>query len=178
MFLYRRPMNMDLPTQVLTLLYMGMAALFGISPASVPAAIPAPESAEVCIDMMSGRENPCWTISSEETAQLLETVDKSTSTEWTKPYPDRLGYRGMLVHVNAPNVLSNYEFSMPIMVSENIVAYPTSMRYAIDSRTYLFEPNPYFTYKADPERSFEQWLLETGKGKIDDNLLNEARKAL
>lgn len=99
-------------------------------------------TADVEIDIFSGRPNPTWTLSDTQTASLLEMVGGLPQSE-AGAAPDHLGYRGMIVRLH--NAAAR-----EVAVHNGVVVVNG-------------------TSHTDPERRVERWLLETGRGSVEQS---------
>jgi hypothetical protein len=116
---------------------------------TIGAAIPV-MTARVNIDLYSGRPNPSWDLSSDETIRLLSLVEALTPTG-TAPPSDGLGYRGVTVTVQTTPVQTFAVANGFVQVKEEGKA---------------------LRFLHDPQRSVERWLLETGRGRLEADLLD------
>jgi hypothetical protein len=105
--------------------------------------------AAITIDVFSGRTNPTWNLSSEEVKTLQEMLDSLSSAESTRPRPDRLGYRSIIVDLEKDNSTDR------LFVYEGQVEWETTS----GARFY-----------SDPDRALERWLLSTGQRHIEPDL--------
>ena len=99
-------------------------------------------TADVEIDVFSGRPNPTWSLSHTQTASLLEMVAGLPQSE-AGAAPDHLGYRGMIVRLHDAT-------ARELTVHNGVVV--------VDG-----------TSRTDPERRVERWLLETGRGAVEQS---------
>lgn len=100
-------------------------------------------TAEVELDIFSGRPNPTWSLTDSQTASLLEMVDGLPRTE-SDAHSGKLGYRGMIVRLRGAR-------AGEIAVTAGVVA--------LDSVRH-----------ADSDRHVERWLLETGRSFLDPSI--------
>jgi hypothetical protein len=101
------------------------------------------------MDIFSGRPNPSWELSSEQTLELQQRV--SALHRQTPPAPifDGLGYRGLVIRdPSAPGSFLKVGFGQILQMKEGVQSI----------------------YR-DEGRTLEKWLLGTGKGKINDRLI-------
>jgi hypothetical protein len=117
-----------------------------------------PQSGTVELDVFSGRPNPTWTLSDEQTLALGELLGGLEHTGRSAARFDGLGYRGFLVQLAAPEsrTISN------LYAGNGMVEIETGG----EKITYL-----------DPDLRVEKWLLESGKPYLEaglyDSLLEE-----
>lgn len=118
---------------------------------------PAAEAATVEVDLYSGRPNPAWSLTPEETARLVERIDGMAPADEAEP-PGRLGYRGLRFRLSA----GGRETASGESFDEHV----------------RFRDSAGVRHLADPGREVERWLLETGRGKIEpqvyETLKNQA----
>ena len=100
-------------------------------------------TADVELDIFSGRPNPTWTLTDAQTASLLEMVDGLAQTE-SDARSGNLGYRGMIVRLRGAKVRE-------IVVHAGVAA--------VNGGRY-----------ADADRHVERWLLETGRPFLDASI--------
>lgn len=109
---------------------------------------------QVELDMFSGRPNPQWNLTPEENAELnrlLQTLPKDKTGKASIP---GLGYRGFIV---------------------------TATEDKVEGCTEVFIFREYVTAKcsgellqfADKDRTLERWLLQTGRGRLEDSLYQQ-----
>lgn len=102
--------------------------------------------ARVSVDIFSGRDNPSWTLSPEDSLSVRETLKGLlVSTTHSMPEPG-LGYRGFTV---------TWEDGARAAVYRNVVEY------TVGPRTVLYE---------DPGRNLEQRLLADSKAHLTPEL--------
>lgn len=100
-------------------------------------------TADVELDIFSGRPNPTWALTDAQTASLLEMVGRLAQTE-SDVRSGNLGYRGMIVRLRGA-------MAREIVVHAGVVAVHGG-RYA------------------DADRHVERWLLETGRPFLDASI--------
>ena len=98
-------------------------------------------SAEVELDLFSGRPNPVWTLSNADTTELERRLSALPKTS-AKTLFDGLGYRGLIVRRSKEATAH---------VQNGVVALASH-----ESSTYL----------EDSQRALERWLIATGKSAI------------
>jgi hypothetical protein len=99
------------------------------------------------LDIFSGRPNPKWDLSPEQTAELRQKLIHARPGAGNTALFERLGYRGLIVRdPGRPGEMVRIGFG------------------SIMQQGGSGEPKSY----ADPNRELERWLLSTGKGKIDE----------
>jgi Tol biopolymer transport system component len=110
------------------------------------------------LDVFSGRPNPIWSLPDAQRKELLARLAGLPPSTLAR-YPDRLGYRGLLVHFNLP------PYGMP----ETIQVFQGTVCYALGGTR---------TCRVDAGREVERWLLAMAdRSQVDvellDSLLNE-----
>jgi len=104
-----------------------------------------PESVTVELDIFSGRPNPRWRLSQEDADLLMATV--ADLPEATPVLPvGHLGYRGLAVELDGTRLL-------------------------VQQGTVLITRGDTTTYRADPDRAVERWLLDTGRPALDPEIV-------
>ena len=106
---------------------------------------------QVELDVYSGRPNPTWALSPADISLLQKKLGAMPTTA-AQPYPDRLGYRGLLV------TLTDQATGKPVMVWQ--VAAGVAQ---VDAGTV-------HDYYADSGRALERWLLQTGQSFLPADL--------
>lgn len=109
-----------------------------------------PLHAQVELDVFSGNPNPVWSLSETESTTLRNRVGQLPSMS-EQPFSDGLGYRGFLVAMTK----TTSGRTASIRVQGEIIAIDQggTVRFVHDS-----------------ERTVEQWLLETARPHIDQDL--------
>jgi hypothetical protein len=108
-------------------------------------------TAEVELDIFSGRPNPTWALTDSQTASLLEMLDGLPQTE-SEPRPGDLGYRGMIVRLRGAK-------AREITVHTGVAA--------VNGGSH-----------ADADRHVERWLLETGRPFLDPSIYDIVKAEL
>jgi hypothetical protein len=100
----------------------------------------------VQLDIFSGKENPAWQLSEEDSAALVKILDQLPGAS-PNQFFDGLGYRGFLVTLTEPESGTTNE----LKVYQGKVRYGTGKkaRFLVDSR-----------------RQLERLLLKTGKSHL------------
>lgn len=106
---------------------------------------------QVEVDVYSGRPNPVWDLSTQQSEEFLNRVRALPKRESDGALNDGLGYRGLKV---TGSELSQEGYK-EIVISNRIVAVQD------ENKSQQF---------TDENRALERWLLQTGKGKIEDEL--------
>jgi hypothetical protein len=102
----------------------------------------------VIVDVFSGQPNPHWTLAADVVVQLkLLLAQLAHAHGGHFPEPPGLGYRGILL-----------EFSSDEGVAGSLRVFGG----------YVLGPHEAWI---DSGRALERWLLQTGRGAIDENLL-------
>jgi hypothetical protein len=102
------------------------------------------------MDIFSGRPNPSWELSPEQTIELWQRV-YALHQQTPPPHVfDGLGYRGLIARdPSNPGSFLKVGFGWILHVQDGVVESSYN----------------------DEGRSLEKWLLSTGRGKIDDRLI-------
>ena len=114
---------------------------------------------QVELDIFSGRPNPSWSLSAEETQEfwkLFRTLNVSSQAASTR---EGLGYRGLIVR----EVEESNEKPHEILICDELVV----ARHVGKTRALV-----------DKGRALERWLLKTAKGQIDETLYKEVMSEL
>lgn len=127
----------------LSALILGIGLLLQASAASRCSGA-APEPAEVELDIFSGRPNPTWKLSGEETSQLLSLLGNLPSTDARRQEPG-LGYRGFVVSFRES----------------------TARIYGGTVERSAGESSEFF---ADKNRALERWLLKASGSRLSPDL--------
>ena len=106
------------------------------------------ESAEVELDIFSGRPNPMWRLSDADTTTLLCELDELPEAP-PVAIANNLGYRGFVVHIQHDE---------------------GETRLVIQNGTIQAVRGDSTTYYRDSDRELEQWLLNSGRPFIDDSI--------
>lgn len=109
--------------------------------------------AKVMVEVFSGRPNPEWTLTPEQSDELSQRMGFLTPTA-AEPPPLGLGYRGVVVRVDATNAVG----------AASLRAYGETVFYTIDD---LVTGVPSTTPLHDAGGMMETWLLSTGEPHMD-----------
>lgn len=101
-----------------------------------------PGTVDVELDIFSGRENPKWALSDTETQRFVELL-RMAPVSVPRTITNQLGYRGFIVHTAATDL---------VRVQNHVVEVSSK-----GQQSYL----------ADPERTLERWLLNSGSHTLD-----------
>ena len=123
-------------------------------PISTAAPVPARWTAQVELDVFSGRPNPSWALSDAETDTFM-LMAAALSPTAEQAYPGRLGYRGLGVTLRAA---SGGEVIWRVW---DHVAQRTSGATS--------------AYYADPEQALQKWLLQAGKPYLPADLFESVQ---
>ena len=119
------------------------------SPPATAAPAPGGETAQVELDVFSGRPNPSWALSDIERATFIK-LAAGLATTAEQAYPGRLGYRGMMVS------LRNDAGGELIWRVWGHVAQRTS--------------GATTAYYGDPQQRLQKWLLQAGQPHLAADL--------
>jgi hypothetical protein len=103
----------------------------------------APTSATAELDLFSGRPNPAWSLGEPEASSILAAWEALAPAR-PIPYPERLGYRGVVVV---------FDDGMRLTIADGIADLGGVAR-------------------ADPDRALERLVVTSGRGTVDDALLD------
>lgn len=98
---------------------------------------------EVELDVYSGRPNPTWVLSDEDSAELRRRIEALPPTTGSAP-TGNLGYRGFLVRLT--------EGAEPARIRQIVLLPDGSARDAAG-------------------RALERWLLDTGRGRLSPEVI-------
>lgn len=102
-------------------------------------------SAQVELDVFSGRPNPLWTLSESDTAELERRLSALPKTS-ARTLFDGLGYRGLIARLG-----------------KDTTAHVQNGTVALAGR----ESSAYFE---DSQRALERWLITTGKSAMGEEI--------
>jgi hypothetical protein len=106
---------------------------------------------QVEVDVYSGRPNPRWELSAQQAEEFSKMLRALPKRECDSALAQGLGYRGLKV---TGSRLSQEGYT-EIVISRGIVMMKE------ESRSQQF---------IDKDRALERWLLQTGKGKLEEKL--------
>jgi len=109
----------------------------------------------VTLDVFSGRPNPTWTLTNEQTFLFLNDVSQiKTTTDNLQNYPEKiLGYRGFVVDEKGDKDLTLKSFDI----------YNGAIKVVSNDSSYFLK-DKYF--------QLEKWLLQTAYNHIDNDTFN------
>jgi hypothetical protein len=137
-----------------SLLILGVGFLLQAATVSRCSGSP-PAPAEVELDIFSGRPNPSWTLSGEETSQLLSLMGDLPETD--APLSEGgLGYRGFVVSFKD---------------SQGRIT-----RVRIHGGTIARSAGGSTEYFADKDRKLERWLLKSSASRLSPDLYDIVAK--
>lgn len=153
----------DLPAGLVTLALLAgcgsSESKSGVGPSGPTAAPATPARAEqqlearVTVEAFSGRPNPEWILSPVQAEELSQRMGFLSVTA-AGPPPQGLGYRGLVVRVDATNSVG----------AASLRVYGDTIYYTIDD---LESGVPTTTALHDASAGFESWLLSTGQPHMD-----------
>ncbi|MEG4067675.1 hypothetical protein QUA42_10005 [Microcoleus sp. Pol11C2] len=112
---------------------------------------------QVEVDMFSGRPNPHWELTVQESREFSQRF-QSLSTHKGEGYVnDGLGYRGLIVRDSGEEVDGERE----------IVIYNGLAVTRGNGKSQQF---------TDKNRTLERWLIQTGEGRLEDELYHQISK--
>jgi hypothetical protein len=115
-------------------------------------------AAEVTLDLYSGKPNPTWRLSEEDTRALIARLAALTRARAEAPEFDGLGYRAVRADLR-----DGGEIAGRVSISRGIVTLEQ------DGKRAQFE---------DSDRSFELWLVKTGGGHLSPDVLAYVTKEI
>ena len=104
------------------------------------------------LDIFSGQPNPTWELSAEQQRELERRVTALVRQKVPARVFDGLGYRGLIVR-DPGDAKSSFRVGSGCVVRGE-TAYD------------------------DPGHTLEEWLVRTGKGKIDERLIGAALESM
>ncbi len=107
--------------------------------------------AQVELDVFSGRPNPTWALSQADINTFQQKLGALPTTA-AQPYPDRLGYRGLMVTLT-DRASGNRALVWRVSAGVAQIAAGTA-----------------HDYYADPDQALESWLLHTGQPYLPADL--------
>jgi hypothetical protein len=115
----------------------------------------------VVLDIFSGRPNPSWELSQEQSSEFLKKISKLKTKENFHADSSKyeLGYRGFIVEEEANFAQKSRRFE----------AYNGIINVVENNSSYALEDKGY---------SVERWLLQTAHNNVDDNLLNYVKQEI
>lgn len=106
---------------------------------------------QVEVDVYSGRPNPRWDLSPQQAEEFLKMVRSLPKGERDTALDEGLGYRGLNV---TGDKLKQEGYDKLVIGKGIVVAQEGS-----ESQQFT-----------DKDRALERWLLQTGKGQLEDEL--------
>jgi hypothetical protein len=106
---------------------------------------------QVELDVFSGRPNPHWNLTLPEANEFLSLFKALPSSRGEGSVREGLGYRGLIITEPSQRIEGYDE----IVVSNGVVV----ARWDSQSKQFT-----------DKNRGLEQWLFQTGRGRLDDEL--------
>lgn len=123
-----------------------------------------PSSGQVELDIFSGRPNPTWALSSEETQTLFQQMSALPHAEATH-IPDTLGYRGFVVTFTAA-------------IEGQWGACHTITTARVYRQTIELYDGNSLRYYIDKDRAIEQSLLASAQPHLSNDLLEQMRQSI
>jgi hypothetical protein len=124
---------------------------------------------QIEVNLFSGSPNPRWTVTSEEASEFLRRVQALPESGKEQSVSDRLGYSGLIVTDLAPQ--AGYR---QIEVFEGLVTIIDEF----DESDESDESNIPSTQFLDPGRGLEQWLFQTGNGRLNNHLYQQIKQGI
>ena len=112
----------------------------------------------ITLDVFSGRPNPTWALTKEQTLLFLNKISEIKPTiENIQSYPEKiLGYRGFIVDQITHKDLTSKRFEI----------YNGAIKVLSNSSSYFLKDNTF---------QIEKWLLQTACNHIDNSTFNFVR---
>lgn len=109
---------------------------------------------QVEVDMFSGRPNPHWELTVPESQDFAQRFQSLSTHRGEGVVNEGLGYRGLIVRERAEEV----EGDRKIVISNGLVVARRNGK----SKQFI-----------DENRALEKWLIQTGEGRLDDELYHQ-----
>lgn len=109
---------------------------------------------QVELDVFSGRPNPRWNLTSQEAKEFVNRFQALPQHLERSAIEEGLGYRGLIVT----------ELDEPIQEYEEILVANGLVIAKQDRQSERF---------TDQNRRLEEWLLQTGRGQLDEALYEQ-----
>lgn len=109
---------------------------------------------QVEVDVYSGRPNPHWNLTPQEAEEFVSRFQGLPSSQGTETMNEGLGYRGLIVTKPGDRIEGYNE----ILISNGLVL----ARHDEQSQEFT-----------DQNRKLEKWVLQTGKGWLDEALYEQ-----
>ncbi len=122
-----------------------------------------PEATQVMMDVYSGRPNPAWTLSADQTEALRRLLDALPDAA-CKPIDLNLGYRGFVVELGQSPLLSN-EYRLRVVGGQVRWGDP-------------WTPGAATLCKDDAEGQVASFLLESGREQLGEGLVDLAAREI
>lgn len=112
---------------------------------------------QVEVDMFSGRPNPHWELTVPESQDFAQRFKSLSIHKGEGAINEGLGYRGLIVRERAEEVEGDRQ----------IVIYHGLVMAKRNGKSKQF---------TDQNRALETWLIQTGEGRLDDELYHQITK--
>ena len=113
---------------------------------------------QVELDVFSGRSNPHWDLTPQEAKEFSSLFKALLPSKGERSVKEGLGYRGLIVTESGQKIEGYDE----IMVSNGVVV----ARWDSESKQFT-----------DKNRGLEQWLFQTGRGRLDNELYRQVSQS-
>lgn len=141
------------PERIIRLgLLMFLVTLLGCSIAAL-----GDKKMQVEVDMFSGIPNPHWELTVQESREFAQRFQSLSTHQGAGSVNEGLGYRGLIVRERTEEVEGDRE----IVISNGLVVARRNGK------------SKQFT---DKNRALEKWLIQTGAGRLDDELYHQISK--
>jgi hypothetical protein len=114
---------------------------------------------QVEVNVYSGRPNLQWDLTSQEAEEFVSQFQALPPYQGTESVNEGLGYRGLIV----------------TKLNERIEGYS---EIAISNGVVIAKQNGRSQPFMDPNRRLEKWLLQTGRGRLDEALYEHINQQL
>lgn len=118
-------------------------------------------------DTQPNDSGPCWALTQIETNELIEKIKALPEAQWSDYDQPKLGYNGLQVFLPESNKLSNNSTMTIISIFNGNIFYNSDLFAFVSNVAYVDEPNPHMTYRQDPDKRIETWLLSKGEDSVE-----------
>ncbi|MEG4216010.1 hypothetical protein QUA28_11780 [Microcoleus sp. Pol14C4] len=112
---------------------------------------------QVEVDMFSGRLNPQWELTVQESQQFTQRLQSLSTHQGEGSVNEGLGYRGLIVRESGEEVEGERE----IVISNGLIVAISKGK---------------SQQLTDKNRTLEKWLIQTGEGRLDGELYHQISK--
>ncbi|MEG4273234.1 MULTISPECIES: hypothetical protein [unclassified Microcoleus] len=112
---------------------------------------------QVEVDMFSGRPNPHWELSVQESQEFTQRFQSLSAHQGEGTVNEGLGYRGLIVRESGEEVEGD----------PKIVIYKGLVVAIANGKSQLL---------TDENRTLEKWLIQTGKSRLEEDFYHQVSK--